>query len=1140
MNSLLFKIRTIAFYEIKTLLRSWFFRIFTPLAIVILVLLNIFFFPLPDTAIWTLRGIPSSIPYMNMMLLNVLQAVIGIFLASDFLKFDTKFNSTDVIYVRSMTNFEYVIGKTIGIFSVFFSLNMVTLAIALTVNIFFVDVPVSAASYFYYPLFISLPTLAYIIGLTFLSMTVLGSQAITFILLLGYVVSTLIVLGSNFHNVFDYMAFYVPLMYSDITGFGDIIPVILQRSMYLSAGLGFILITVLRIKRLPQSRMTNKISLVLSIVLVANALILGQAYLRETGGGSKLRAEMNMLNETYAEKPNLTVTNMQLDIVHDKDTIAVTAEISVVNKTSFDIDSYVFSLNPGLSVQEIQRVDTLLTFESDRHILIVNPGSNLMPGESDRITVNYQGTIDEAACYTDIPKETRAELYRLFLYNIDKRYAFVTPEYVLLTVETLWYPVAGVPFGSAFPKPQRRDFIDFSLRVKTDASLTALSQGHRTADPANGVYRFEPEYPLPQISLVIGDYEEKSITAGGIDYSIHFIRGHDYFSNYFTDITEKLPEVITEYKQDYERTLRLSYPYKRFSFVETPIQFYAYDRLWTFGQETVQPEQILLPEKGVLFMAADFRRNLYYLSRFNDMQRSPEDIQITLLKRFLEETVIGDSYIRSISRSMRSNTGEIPVAVRPLLSTLLPSTVPSYNMFPNYYGYTNYVYSEEWPVFNISLEKYLNSGIGKTTFFNSFSGLTNVETANIELSKHAFTDIFSDPGKTYLAYDVLNNKADYLFALIKSEVGDKPFEDFLYEILLESRFTAMDVQTFLDHLNDRFGFDLKPHLDTWMNERIVPSFLFTDVNCTEFLDGEATRYNVTFEVYNPETVDGVFSAGFNTLVLNRDRIERNPALAVPIEPMEFYYTVTGNQTKEIGIVLDFSPRTIQFNTFISQNLPTIFERPLPKPVFDEDAPGFEGERIFAGPPALSEPGVIIVDNEDHGFEVHAEDSERMIIKMLNNQSNSPEDEYIGFRFWMPPDTWRAAVQNEFYGVFKHTAYYTQAGSGDNSVSWQAEITQSGKYDIYYSTPPFVQIKDSRIRVRGERGNRSVPILADHHFRIYHDDGIDETVLDIGETTEEWTYLGTYYLSKGVAKIELTNESKGRVVYADAVKWSLNR
>ena len=61
-----------------------------------------------------------------------------------------------------------------------------------------------------------------------------------------------------------------------------------------------------------------------------------------------------------------------------------------------------------------------------------------------------------------------------------------------------------------------------------------------------------------------------------------------------------------------------------------------------------------------------------------------------------------------------------------------------------------------------------------------------------------------------------------------------------------------------------------------------------------------------------------------------------------------------------------------------------------------------------------------------------------------------------------------------------------------------------------------------------------------NFTIYHDDGVDEATLEVSGSGDEWSYLGTFYLSQGTAKIELTDKSKGRVVYADAVKWSINK
>ena len=86
---------TIARYEMKTLLRSWFFRIFAGLVLVVLTFFNVVFFAQAfETMPWQFCGIPGSIPYFNMMLLNVAQAVIAVFLASDFLKRDRKSNTT--------------------------------------------------------------------------------------------------------------------------------------------------------------------------------------------------------------------------------------------------------------------------------------------------------------------------------------------------------------------------------------------------------------------------------------------------------------------------------------------------------------------------------------------------------------------------------------------------------------------------------------------------------------------------------------------------------------------------------------------------------------------------------------------------------------------------------------------------------------------------------------------------------------------------------------------------------------------------------------------------------------------------------------------------------------------------------------
>ena len=82
----LHNILSIAKYERKTLLRSWFFRIFGILSLVVLFGMNFAMVIQGGGADgWAIRSIPSAIPYFNLLILNVAQAIIAVFLASDFL-----------------------------------------------------------------------------------------------------------------------------------------------------------------------------------------------------------------------------------------------------------------------------------------------------------------------------------------------------------------------------------------------------------------------------------------------------------------------------------------------------------------------------------------------------------------------------------------------------------------------------------------------------------------------------------------------------------------------------------------------------------------------------------------------------------------------------------------------------------------------------------------------------------------------------------------------------------------------------------------------------------------------------------------------------------------------------------------------
>src|SRR5512145_357644 len=165
-----YTVRYIAKYEMRTLLRSWFFRIFTGLFIIGLGIFNVAMNIESSGAPWIYKAIAASIPYANLIILNLGQAIVAVFLASEFLKQDRKNDTVEVIYARSMSNGQYILGKTLGILAVFLVLNIIVLLIGVGFSFLSNVTSQNVLFYLTYPLIISLPTLVFILGLSFFMM----------------------------------------------------------------------------------------------------------------------------------------------------------------------------------------------------------------------------------------------------------------------------------------------------------------------------------------------------------------------------------------------------------------------------------------------------------------------------------------------------------------------------------------------------------------------------------------------------------------------------------------------------------------------------------------------------------------------------------------------------------------------------------------------------------------------------------------------------------------------------------------------------------------------------------------------------------------------------------------------------------
>lgn len=1137
----LLNIRTVARFEIKTLLRSWFFRIFSLLTLFILGFFNLMVVtdvgPNPP---WIFRAIAASIPYFNLQIFNLVQAVIIVFLASDFLKRDKKLDTTDVIYIRSMSNGDYVLGKTIGVLVVFFLLNIAVLLMALIFNFVQTDTPVVWAAYFYYPMIITLPTLFYIIGLSFFMMVILRNQAITFIILLGYIASTLFFLTNKYNFIFDYMAFKLPLMYSDFIGFGNLKELLIQRGIYFFSGVSFIFLTILLIKRLPQSRAMTKLSFVFTTGLLVFSGYLVLNYTSNYNSISATKTKMIKINNNLRDENIVHIDEYKIDLEHIGATINATAVMNYSVKSAESVGRLIFSLNPSLEISEFSLDGKSMDFKRDLHTMAVTPSSPIAPGSSGAIVIKYHGTPDDQLSYLDVEEERLDANYTLAFMNVDKRYGFVNENFVLLTPEILWYPIAGTTYSPENPTFQNRQFSTYTLNVKTNEGLEVVAQGTKNEN-SDGSFTFTESLPLPQIALTIGEYIKKSVRLDSVNLNLYYLEGHDYYAPYISELGDTISSIVSEVKADYELDLNLDYYYKHLSVVEVPIQYYSYARRWASYEEVVQPQMVFMPEKCASLTSADFK-SMYNRSKQqtdrNNEGLSEKELQARILNRFISGTFTNGI---SAGRFRNMNSGNREDFARAVTQTSI------YSVFPNYYSYIYHVKSGEWAVLNQTFESYItsdNSDVANN-IRRRIGGLSGDENANQALLHKSFEEILQSETDRDLMNEVIKAKGNYLFAYIQNRIGIEEFENFLSRILRAHKFKGLDIEVFNQELKNEFGFDLGPHLETWLKEKNIPGFMLSDILANEIRVGENSRYQVIFKITNQEDVEGLATVSFR-LGSSFGGFGRGGGGGPPSMDLERIVHLEPNQQKEIGIVLDSEPRMMAINTMVSQNIPSSLSHFFSKIELNEKMTPFIGERVVEIRPSKNEDFEIIVDNEDKEFELVEPKNESPLKKWLNIEDQVAEQKYSGIRFNRPPRSWRATTQTAFYGKYVLSAYVTAKGGGERQAIWNANIKESGMHEIYY----YVGNIQTRGPGRGGGGRRpeggspggpggdnQEQDRGSYRLTVFHDDGEDVVNMDINSAEEGWNLVGSFYLSKGTTKVVLSNETEGNMVIADAVKWA---
>ncbi len=1140
----LINIWNVATYESLTLFRSWFFRIFAILALLILFGTNIGFYGGHDDAMWTFRSIAANMPYINVLFINVAQAIIAVFLASDFLKRDKKLDTTEVIYARPLTNGEYVVGKTLGILVLFVGLVMLTLAMTLVFNLIRKDVPIVWEAYLYYPLLITIPTLVFILGLSFFMMILFRSQAVTFLVLLGYIGLTLFYFQDKAYGMLDYMAFNLPMVYSDFIGFADSRLILLHRLAYFSLGCGFIFATIRFLNRLPQTGRWNGLNLIGFIGFIAVGIFIGSLYYASHHDMATNREAYLELNNTYAGKHVSDVLSNTLQVEQDGKSLQVISSLRIQNPYSHRLDTLIFSLNPGFSIDSISSRGETMEYLQKRQILMLFPPGGLEARSVAGFDIHYSGVPDESLAYLDIPKEQLAAIKRIMVAPIDKKPGILHPDYMLLTPELNWYPVAGVGFNLETFQPRELDFTLFSLTVNTDTSLTAIAPGRMTQDE-EGIH-FIPEKALNAFPLILAPLEHRSMEIDGVEYNLYIKKDHDYFSDYFTNIQDTIKALITEAKEDWELDeLDLYYEFKRISLVEVPIQYHAYERPYIQTVENILPEMILLPEKGTGLRTMDFAAYLMYAERQDrerESERSSREIETDMFKRLLQNTFF-NTEPRARSRGMGgSNRRDELITFQGDISY----NKNPYCVFPLYYSYVTGISSRDYPVFNSMLEIYLKEGFDVSPREGFTGGITDKERANLLLSSKSMIDLFAR-WDTELTMSLINQTGSFIISALKNKVGMGDFDYFFYYYLEDHAFSKITFEQFSRDFYNEFGVEIAPYLDVINAGGEMPTFMISEPEYLQTRDDIGDVYLVKFNISNVGNARGLVD--FNFRIMGQGGFGGGGGMSEE----KRLYEVDAGETREVQVVLYDRPMMMTVNTLISGNIPSSYNNFLRSATEVTTSDLEEYERPSDKAVSYIYKDEYVVDNEDDGFSSFAISRESKLKQWIDSRKEKDDGLlYESLHEWWTPSRWTPVAHASYYGETVRSAMAIRRGDGTSFVNWSTVLPEKGFYDLYVHIPVSAMYRRPSRRDQGGgqqgqgqgQGRGFSPEFADkgtdYNYTISSSEGTETIVYELNDPEDGWNRLGSFHFPADSVSIQLSNETDGRRIIADAVKWVRRR
>ena len=800
------------------------------------------------------------------------------------------------------------------------------------------------------------------------------------------------------------------------------------------------------------------------------------------------------------------------------DRLEIDVQISVAKPAG--VTRLVFSLNPGMRIDQLAIGAELLPFSHEDGLLIVDL-PRALANDNATLALRAVGVPDERFAYLDSAADWRRKPPTNRLALLGTESGLFDRRFVALMPGTAWLPRAGPNLA----RPgQRSDFHTVDLTVDLPHDWLVAGPGRREqvggGDSHRSRVRFRPEAAVSEIGLLAGRFERFAATImDGVEVELLLHPEHLETPEFFADTADT---VVAEIERLFGEAdaLGLPYPLGALSLVEVPSRLRGYRGGWRLATAMAMPGILLVKEHSL--PTTRFGGPLV-----DDILAEADDLARAKLGRLWVHTsndaASGADVHRGLSRHLfsavtgarGSGADAVDYVCDELAFRLLTGdNTPFGRTFSAHRFDANGYFGA---ALGRAAQGMLVGHFGPLSLFWPYVQRHSVwtlagATSLGELERH---------GRARLAEEAMLLRASFVAQALYDGLGREGAGAVLAEVrrrFAGRTFDAGDLTSTAASVDA----DLEMLLGDWLGDNGLPGYLVDQARVVRLADDEAggQRYQARVQIRNDEPVPGVVR-------LSTDRWGFLTHGSGPIR-------VPGMTSLEVGLVQAEPPDQLWLHPYGSLNRTPIRIR-LQGDV-DVTRSVSEEALIGAGPSdwVPSRPG-IVVDDLDVGFSTVSNDRGIRLGTFRSRFERWEIDVDQGLPVmerqrgeWIRPEVPSA------WGKYRHTAALVRAGDGEEQVAFEAHLDGPGRWQLEYHIPnrhlpaPPGRSEDFAATVFDALGSMDMRL----------ESGGAETAIafDAGAAEIGWNKVGEYDLDDRTVRLVVSNRTDGETVVADAIRW----